>query len=235
MEIERSSDLESQKRSIEEVAKGQKTVVNESSVVKGLKCRADHLIEMWNEDPISTRYALKLSVLMAETGNYQDSKKIIDRLGEMHLGISYANNPELRAKISSYHRELGCLYASCERTDSAAIHFQESLKLTPSSEESCQAYGQMLYQHGRYQECIGLMKAWIDQHPHHYECLMILGSAYLGASEYNEAKHTFLEVLAEAEGGLAKRASIMLATADHLVSKRMTGSTVASSSESSHE
>ncbi|MDD9952366.1 MAG: tetratricopeptide repeat protein [Zetaproteobacteria bacterium] len=189
-----------------------------------LKALAEVLRQRWDAEPISTASAVRLSVLLTDTGNYMQAKEVLGSLQQRHLGITYATNPEIRLQLADKHLELADIYLIVERYDTAAMHFHEALSLVPAHQQAAESYGRCLLMQEKYQECKDLLAPWVAQHPQHFDIYVLLGQAHLGLEDFGEARALFLEAHTEGERLCKDRANLLLKVADHMCALKKTPS-----------
>jgi tetratricopeptide (TPR) repeat protein len=152
--------------------------------------------------PEKTREVPLLALPSGDTSSLTDSPVIkagaVDEAYLTHLGDELAHNPSAEnARLLKQGYQQAALFQAQNGDPEGAIQkYQQALRLLPDDLSLTQALGYLLVTQSHYLEAVDLLLPASDRHPQSADVIMLLGSAFYGMENLDEAIAQWKKALA---------------------------------------
>ncbi len=149
-------------------------------------------------DPKHTDAALGLSMVLNDTGKYEEAAKVYESgIGSEKMRQEKRNHPLVEDKIARRLKELGDLYLQIEKVDEAIKYYFEAYKMSSPADKmiirmqviSC------YIKKGEKQKAVAELKRIIKDRPYYSEARIVLGEIFYAMNRTLDAVEQWESVL----------------------------------------
>ncbi|MBN1283056.1 MAG: tetratricopeptide repeat protein [Proteobacteria bacterium] len=146
-------------------------------------------------NPGYTEAMLNLAVLYNDLGQYDDARRLYEKLkGRTARGTSKIE-PVLRGKLSNLHADIGDIYRSIGLFDMASDEYRKALTLNPTYFDIRTKLGQSLREGGRPKEAVSELKAVLKANGRYAPALVQLGVTHYAMGNIPDAKRSWKKAM----------------------------------------